>query len=117
MRKGTDPKQKSTTYTLQAVLDEYLGPKDQQAPHLTLRPTSVALYWQLERWLESSRAALGQMGLISGEQLPRGGAVQRRRCCLSPLARTTAPTSSYPPATELSRLWNWNNDYGKNDLA
>jgi integrase len=53
LRRGLDPKKKGKTFTLQAVLDEYLGPKDQQDDHPTLRQTSVSLYWQLERWLES----------------------------------------------------------------
>jgi hypothetical protein len=49
LRRGIDPKQKLRTYTLQAALDEYLGPKDVEHPSLS--PASVALYRQLERLL------------------------------------------------------------------
>jgi integrase len=49
LRRGNDPKKKEKTYTLAQALGEYLGPKKQKHP--TLRPASVALYWQLERWL------------------------------------------------------------------
>lgn len=52
LRRGIDPKSKSKTYTLQSALDEYLGPKDKQEEHPTLRPASVTLYWQLERLLK-----------------------------------------------------------------
>jgi hypothetical protein len=50
MRRGIDPKKKAKTYTLQEALNEYLGPRDEKHP--TLRPASVALYWQLERLLK-----------------------------------------------------------------
>lgn len=49
LRRGNDPKKKERVFTLQQALEEYLGPKKQKHP--TLRPASVALYWQLERWL------------------------------------------------------------------
>jgi integrase len=50
LRRGIDPKKKSKTYTLQEALNEHLGPRDEKHP--TLRPASVALYWQLERLLK-----------------------------------------------------------------
>ena len=59
LRRGIDPKQKSKTYTLQAALEEYLGPKDVEHPSLS--PATVALYRQLERllapWLHRNQMA------------------------------------------------------------
>jgi integrase len=51
LRRGHDPKKKERRFTLREALNDYLGPRDEKHP--TLRPASVALYWQTERWLAS----------------------------------------------------------------
>src|SRR5262245_33564349 len=52
LRRGIDPKKKEKTYTLREALTDYLGPKEEMSKHPSLRPASVALYWQLERLLK-----------------------------------------------------------------
>jgi integrase len=52
LRRGLDPKKKERRYTLREAMTEYLGPRDKADSHPTLRPASVNLYRQIERWLE-----------------------------------------------------------------
>ncbi|WP_316205926.1 integrase family protein [Bradyrhizobium sp. SZCCHNR3058] len=52
LRRGLDPKKKEKSYTLMEALTEYLGPKEKKNEHPSLRPASVALYWQAERLLK-----------------------------------------------------------------